>query len=66
MRVTQIFDIRNNDTAIEDKNIFDIIKMGDNYDEPDEYNYWHNLILNETSHPITYLIHIEAATGSPT
>lgn len=66
MRVTQIFDIRNNDTVIEDKNIFDIIKMGDNYDEPDEYNYWHNLILNETGYPITYLIHIEAATGSPT
>ena len=39
--------------------------MGDNYNDPDEFNYWHNLVLNETGYPITYLIHIEAATGSP-
>ena len=39
--------------------------MGDNYEDPDEFNFWHNLVLTDTSFETTYLIYLEAATGTP-
>ena len=54
LKITKIVDIDNPNLNISEP--FDFIKMGDNVENTNEYNYWHNLIITKTSQAVTYLI----------
>ena len=52
--ITKIVDIENPNLNITEA--FDFIKMGDNVENTNEYNYWHNLIITKTNQAVTYLV----------
>jgi hypothetical protein len=63
INITKIVDEKSPEKELEAA--YEYMKMGQNYLDEDEFDFWHNLVLTETSFATTYLVYIEAATGTP-